>query len=243
VLDLHVHETVAEHSDGRTQRVPLTPHRPVGEVTRDTLDGIGRLVGDVQLSLAPQEVTWTTPLDEDDEHSTFEVDQVAAYFSAATRAALVLGQLRAPYRGRSSPVNAWWGSFDLAVSLYSGRPAEPPSTEFIPRNSATAQQIEIGWWPGDDRHPHAAFFGFAFPAPDDFAGASLAPAAGRWDSALGEYLLDWDDVIARPDPHGTALEFGHAVIGHACAVCDWDPALSPSARGLESPLRPARRPR
>ena len=75
----------------------------------------------------PQETAWTTPLDEDDEHATYDPAQVDTYFAAATRAAQVLAALRAPYRGRSTPVNAWWGSFDLAVSLFSGRPAEPPS--------------------------------------------------------------------------------------------------------------------
>ena len=75
----------------------------------------------------------------------------------------MLAALRAPYRGRSSPVNAWWGTFDLAVSLFSGRPVDPPSNDFIMRNSANAEQIEIGWWPGDARYPHAAFFAFAYP--------------------------------------------------------------------------------
>jgi Family of unknown function (DUF5996) len=73
--------------------------------------------------------------------------------------------LRAPYRGRCSPVNAWWGSFDLAVSLFSGRPAEPASGSFIMRNARDAQQIEVGWWPGDPRYPRAAFFAYAYPAP------------------------------------------------------------------------------
>jgi len=235
-LDLHAHESVAEHSDGRVLRVPLIPDRPVGEVTREVLDGIGRLVGAVRLNLAPQEVPWSVRLDEDLEHTTYEEAHVATYLAAATQAAQVLAQLRAPYRGRSSPVNAWWGTFDLAVSLFSGRRADPPSTGFIARNSADAQQIEVGWWPGDARHPRAAFYGFAAPAPDSFAGASLAPAAGGWDGALGEYLLDWDDVIASADPQGTALAFGRTVIGHACTVCDWSPALSASALGREPPL-------
>ena len=81
-----------------------------------------------------------------------EPAQVAAYFSAATSAALVLAAFRAPYRGRSTPVNAWWGSFDLAVSLISGRPAEPPSANFIPRNAMDAQEVAVGWWPGDARY-------------------------------------------------------------------------------------------
>ena len=134
-LDLHTHEAIAEHSDGRTKRLPLTPHRAVGEVTRELLTAVSDLVGPVEIDPTPQEVTWTTPLDEDTEHATYEPAEVAAYFATATQAALVLAAFRAPYRGRSSPVNAWWGSFDLAVNLYSGLPAEPPSDDFIARNA------------------------------------------------------------------------------------------------------------
>src|ERR1700686_4834609 len=135
-LDLRTHEAVAEHSDGRVRRVPLAPDRAVGEVTREVLAAVGELVGPVRVNLRPQETPWTTPLDEDDEHATYDATQVATYFQAATEAALTLAAMRPPYRGRSSPVNAWWGTFDLAVSLYSGQPAVPPSSEFIMRNSA-----------------------------------------------------------------------------------------------------------
>ena len=144
-------------------RVPLTPNRPVGQVTRDVLDAVRQLVGPVAFDPTPQETPWKTPLDEDDEHATYDAARVGDYFAAATQAGLVLAALRAPYRGTSTPVNAWWGTFDLAISLFSGQQVEPPSSGFIARNSANAQQIEIGWWPGDHRYPRPAFFAFAYP--------------------------------------------------------------------------------
>src|ERR671930_534026 len=156
-LDLHRHEALAEHSDGRAQRV-----------------------------------------------------------------ALALAAFRAPYRGRSTPVNAWWGSFDLAVNLFSGLPASPPSDDFIMRNAMDAQEVAVGWWPGDGRYPKAAFYAYAHPAPQGFADATLEPPAARWDGALGEYVLDWDDVVATADPHATALRFARSAFRHACAVCEWD---------------------
>ena len=107
-LDLHVNEAVLEHSDGRKSRVALVPNRPVGEVTREVLDAARALGGTVEIDPTPQEVPWNAPLDEDTEHATYDEEAVAAYFSAATRAALVLAAFRAPYRGRSTPVNAWW---------------------------------------------------------------------------------------------------------------------------------------
>jgi Family of unknown function (DUF5996) len=235
-LDLHHHEAFAEHSHGRQLRVALTPDRPVGEVTRDVLDAVRALGGPVEIDPTPQEVTWTAPLDADDEHATYDPAGVAPYFAAATSAALVLAAFRAPYRGRSTPVNAWWGSFDLAVNLFSGQPADPPSDDFIMRNAMDAQEVAIGWWPGDARYDKAAFYAYAHPAPEGFASATLSPAAARWDAELGLYVLDWDDVRASSDPHAAALAFARSAFRHACLVCDWDPALSASADGTPPPV-------
>ena len=233
-LDLRSHEAVAEHNDGRSARVALTPDRPVGEVTRELLARIGELAGPVEIDPTPQEVPWTAPLDEDEEHATYDPAQVGSYFAAAAQAALVLAAFRAPYRGRSTPVNAWWGSFDLAVSLFSGAPADPPSDDFIMRNSMDAQEVAVGWWPGDHRYGKAAFYAYAHPAPEGFAAGSLS--AGRWDDALGEYVLDWEDVRAADDPHAFALEFARSAFRHACLVCDWDPQLAATAEGEPPPI-------
>ncbi len=236
-LDLRAHEAVVEHSDGTERRGALAPHRPVGEVTRFVLQAVDELAGAVRFDPTPQEVTWTVPLDEDDEHAHYEVGEVASYFEAATRAALVLAAYRAPYRGRSTPVNAWWGSFDLAANLFSGEPAAPPSDDFIMRNAMDAQEVAVGWWPGDVRYPKAAFYAYAHPAPKGFADATLSPAAAQWIASLGEYVLDWDDVRSAPDPHAVALDFARSAFRHACAVCDWDPGLAASADGVPQPVR------
>jgi len=235
-LDLRAHEAVVEHGDGRAERIALMPDRPVGDVTRAVLDVVRGMAGDVPFDPTPQEVQWTVPLDEDAEHARYDAEQVAAFFDAATRAALVLAAFRAPYRGRSTAVNAWWGSFDLAVSLFSGESADPPSDDFIMRNSMDAQDVAVGWWPGDARHPKAAFYAYAHPAVPAFAGADVEPAAARWDEAMGLYVLDWDDVVATPDPHATGLAFSRSVFRHACVVCEWDPALLASAEGTPPPV-------
>ncbi len=234
-LDLRTHEAVVELSDGRTGRVPLTANRSAGEVTRELLSTLSDLVGPVEIDPTPQEVTWSVPLDADAEHATYEPEAVASYFAAASRAALVLAAFRAPYRGRSTPVNAWWGSFDLAVNLFSGLPAEPPADDFIMRNAMDSQEVAVGWWPGDPRYPKAAFYAYAHPAPDGFEGADLAPGA-RWDGELGEYVLDWDEVRAAADPHAHALEFARSAFRHACLVCGWDEGLAASAEGAPPPV-------
>jgi hypothetical protein len=236
-LDLHVHEALVEHSAGRTERVPLTPDRAVGSVTRDVLAAVRRVAGPVQIDPTPQEVSWEVPLDEDDQHASYDRDQVSTYFAAATQAALVLAAFRAPYRGRSTPVNAWWGSFDLAVSLFSGASADPPSDDFIMRNAMDAQDVAVGWWPGDPRHDQAAFYAYAHPAPEGFAQLTLSPPAAHWDAALGEYILEWDDVRSAPDPHAAALEFARSAFRQACTACAWDMTLAASADGSPPPVR------
>lgn len=235
-LDLRTHEAIIDYSGGSSERVPLTPDRPVGEVTRDVLAVISAVAGEVMINTTPQEVPWSDPLDEDHEHARYDAAQVASYFAAATQAALVLAEFRAPYRGRMTPVNAWWGSFDLAVNLFSGQPADPPSNDFIMRNAMNAQEIAIGWWPGDARHGEAAFYAYAHPAPEHFADATLEPPAARWAPELGEFLLDWDDACASPDPRAAALAFARSAFGHACAVCDWDLQLAASASGTPPPV-------
>jgi len=234
-LDLHAHEAVLEHSDGRMRRVGLTPNRSVGEVTRGVLGAVRELAGPVEINAAPQETDWSTPLDEDDEHATYDEGQVGLYFEAATRAAQVLTAYRAPYRGRATPVNAWWGSFDLAVSLFSGEPAKPPSSDFIFRNSMDAEEMAFGWWPGDRRYPRAAFYAYAHPAGPGYAGAELVPGA-RWVPELGEYVLDWDEVVAAADPFRLALDFARAAARHACTACEWDPSLAATLDGVPPPV-------
>jgi hypothetical protein len=235
-LDLRDHEAIVEHSDGRVRTAALTPDRPVADVTGEVLDSVRDLAGPVDVHLAPQEVAWSVSLDEDREHASYDTDAVRSYFAAATQAALVLAEFRAPYRGRSTPVNAWWGSFDLSVSLFSGAPADPPSDDFIMRNAMDAEEVAVGWWPGDPRYSRAAFYAYAHPAPEAFSSASLTPAEARWEKGLGEYVLDWDDVRASKNPHVTALSFARSAFQHACAICGWDRKLAASAESVPPPV-------
>jgi hypothetical protein len=235
-LDLHRHEALVETSDGERRAVPLVPDRPVGEVTRELLAVVAEVAGEATIGPEPQEVGWTVPLDQDTEHATYERQAVADYFGMATRAAAVLAAFRAPWRGRSTPVNAWWGSFDLAVNLFSGDPAAPPADDFIMRNAMDAQEVAVGWWPGDPKHGDAAFYAYAHPAQEGFAGADLGVEEARWDAELGEYVLEWEDVVAAADPHRLALDFARAAFRHACSTCGWDPELTASAEGTPPPV-------
>jgi hypothetical protein len=235
-LDLRRHEVLIEHSDGRSRPVALTPDRPVGEVTRAVLKNVRELGGWIKIDPTPQEVWWNQALDEDSQHASYDPNAVASYFTAATRAALALGAFRAPYRGRSTPLNAWWGAFDLAVSLFSGAAAAPPSDDFIMRNAMDAQEVAVGWWPGDPKYGKAAFYAYAYPAPDGYANIGVSPEAAHWNKDLGEYVLNWDDVVVSRDPHGSVLEFARSAFQHSCALCGWDPVLPASAQGNPPPI-------
>jgi hypothetical protein len=235
-LDLHRHEALVETSGGKRQAVPLIPNRSVGKVTTDLLAAVAAVAGEAKIDPEPQEVAWTVPLDRDEEHATYEEQAIAAYFGMATRAAGVLAAFRAPWRGRSTPVNAWWGSFDLAVNLFSGDPATPPSDDFIIRNAMDAQEVAVGWWPGDPKHGGAAFYAYAHPAQPSFADGDLGVPGARWDGELGEYVLEWEDVAAASDPFGLALDFARGAFRHACATCGWDASLAATAEGTPPPV-------
>jgi hypothetical protein len=228
-LDLHAHVSVVEHVDGRSERVALTPDRPVGDVTRAVLAAVRGLAGHAEIDPTPQEVSWTVPLDEDTEHAIYDPDQVATYLAAATRAALVLGAFRAPYRGRATPVNAWWGSFDLAVNLFSGRPAEPPSDDFITRNAMDSQEVAIGWWPGDAKYGKAAFYAYTHPAPEG-SGTRRSPRRRRAGTAGWACTCSTTTMCAPAPTHTRPRSSSRA-----------RPGTTPAARATGIPGSPAAR--
>jgi hypothetical protein len=104
------------------------------------------------------------------------------------------------------------------------------------RNAMDAQEVAVGWWPGDARYGRAAFYAYAHPAPAGFDRGALSPGGAHWDASLGEYILDWDDVRAAVDPRAAAVEFARSAFRHACAVCQWDPRLAASTDGQPPPI-------
>jgi hypothetical protein len=195
-LDLRRHEALVEHSGGGERRSPLAPARSVGEVTRDVLAAVGELGGQVEIDPTPQEVHWSVALDQDEEHVDYDPVATERYFEQATRAALALAVCAAPHLGRRSPLNAWWGSLDLAVSLFWEMPE---------------RELAVGWWPGDPRYPRAAFYAYLKPAGERQLAARIEPQQAHWDDALGEFVLDQRDVSASLDDRACVLAFARSV--------------------------------
>jgi hypothetical protein len=121
--------------------------------------------------------------------------------------------------------------------MFSGLPADPPSGGFITRNSEDAEKVAVGWWPGDARHPQAAFYAGAYPAPPGFAEGTLSPAAAHWDKRQGEFILDWDDVRAAKNPRAAAVEFAHSAFRQAALAGSWSADLLGSTEGSPPPVR------
>ena len=178
-LDLHAHEAVVEHSGGQARRVAADAG-PVGGERHARAAGGDRRARRPGRDRPRRRRRCPGACRSTRTRSTHATTPTRSPLTSTPRRAppSCSPTFRAPYRGRSTPVNAWWGSFDLAVSLFSGLPAEPPSDDFIMRNSMDAQEVAVGWWPGDPSYAKAAFYAYAHPAPDGFADGERL-SAGR----------------------------------------------------------------
>jgi hypothetical protein len=124
-------------------------------------------------------------------------------------------------------VHFFWGTFDLALTRYSGRPAQPrPGAGLIERVGGDAEVICGGWWPGDDRTSQPAFFAYGYPAPKGMENAAVRPRAAAWSAEAGEFLLPYESVRHEPDPSQAILEFLESTYAASAEVMGWDPDLT-----------------
>jgi Family of unknown function (DUF5996) len=224
-LDLVDHVLVLRTTDGAVERRPLGG--AVADYYRDVVDALARLHVDVALSPVPSEVADPIPFPEDRTHATYEPAHVHRFWHTLAMVDAVLKAHRARFRGKTSPVSFWWGSFDLSLARFSGRPATPrPGAGIIERFGGDAEQICCGWWPGDERHPDPAFFAYAYPAPSDIAQASIRPAGAAWDARLGEFVMPYDVARTAPDPQQAILDFATSTYDAGASLLCWDSALT-----------------
>lgn len=209
-FDLLGHRLYIAVNDGQVRMIDLREHS-VAAFYREVMEALRWLKIDVQISPAPQEVANTIPLDQDTEHATYDGEAVERFFRALSSIDLVLKEHRAPYRGRHTPVNFFWGSFDLSYERFSGKPASPPpGVSRLMRLSMDAELINAGFWPGDARFPEPAFFSYAYPKPDGIENASLEPKSAFWHKDIGEFMLRYEDVRTSASPRQDILDFLHS---------------------------------
>jgi hypothetical protein len=224
-FDLVDHGVVVATAEGGVERVPLTS-RPVAEFHRDLLATLGRLGIDVAITPVPSEIPDPIPFAEDTVHRTYDPVWANRFFRVLSRVDLVMKEHHGRFTGRTSAVHFFWGSFDLAVTRFSGRPAEPPpSADVIMRYSADAEQVCAGFWPGGARMEEPAFFAYAYPKPEGVEAATVRPEAARWSADLGEFALPYEAVRTAADPRRALLDFLESTYAAGASRLGWDPGL------------------
>ncbi|HAC44606.1 MAG TPA: hypothetical protein DCF65_00925, partial [Chloroflexi bacterium] len=175
-VDLIDHQVVIETARGDTRRVALTA-RSVADFYADFMSNLRTLGIDPGIRPIPDEVSDPIPFAEDTVHAAYEPEWANRFWRVLAQIDLLLKDHRSRFRGRTSPVQFFWGTFDLANSRFSGRPAEPPpGAGLIARKGGDAEQICAGFWPGDARFPQAAFFSYTYPKPDGIESQGIEPA-------------------------------------------------------------------
>jgi hypothetical protein len=196
----------------------------------------------VQIDRMPNELPDPIPFDRDDCHASYDGEQVRRFWQVLVQVDRVFGLFRTGFLGKVSPVHFFWGSFDLAVTRFSGRraPRHPGGVPGLPdrvtREAYSHEVSSAGFWPGSDAYPRAAFYSYAYPTPAGFDAAAVEPTGAAWSASMGEWLLPYEVVRTAHDPEATLLRFLQTTYRAAA-----DPGRWPA--GLECDLGQPRRPR
>jgi hypothetical protein len=223
-FDFALHRLVIQDSDGRVRTLPLEP-RPVRDFHAKVFEELRALDVQVAIHPAPQECPVTTPLNEDVEHASYDPEHAQRFFQVLTRIEPVFQTFRARFRGKSSPVHFFWGSFDLAVSRFNGRRA-PARKGRIERLAYDEEVSSLGFWPGDPwtGGTEAAFYSYTVPEPAGLASQRLRPEGAFFSDAMKEHLLPYEVVRGSHDPAKAILEFAESAYDAGAKLARWDRA-------------------
>lgn len=236
-FDLIDHAFVLDSPAARMS-VPLQS-MPVADFHGIVMAMLERAGHKVAIHAVPNEIDPAIPFAEDKEVRTYDPDSARRLWSALAGADRVFRLFRSSFLGKVSPVHFFWGSFDLAVTRFSGRPAPlhpggiPNLPDGVTREAYSHEVSSAGFWPGGAGGEGGPFFySYAYPAPDGFADARVAPDAARFDAALGEYVLDYEAVRTAPDPDGTLMAFLQSTYEAAANLAHWDRSALECAPGV-----------
>ena len=230
-FDLLDHQLVIQSIDGRRRLVPLES-RSVSDFYGAVLENLAALDLDIRIYTTPSEVPDAIPFEKDTEHRHYDPVYATRFWRALIQVDRVFKQFRSGFIGKCSPVHFFWGSFDLAVTRFSGREAPPhpggvPNfPDWVAREAYSHEVSSAGFWPGGSGIEYPAFYSYAYPAPDGFSKRRVRPAAVFWSNPLGEFLLPYDAVRTASSPDDVLLEFLESTYEAAAECADWDrPAL------------------
>jgi hypothetical protein len=224
-FDLIEHRLDLATSDGARESFELSP-MPLREFTARVLGALSSLGVGVTINPMTVEVPNPVRCDEFEGCDRYDPGVGTRLHAIWVRVATALDEFRSAFWGKQSQVGMYWGTFDLSLARYNLVRLQPPSgAGIIRRVSMDTEQFEVGFWPGNERYPRPAFFAFTFPAPDGIGDARIEPKAARWDADMGEFLLDYDDVIASDDPRAAILEFANSAYATGADLAGWDRSL------------------
>ncbi len=214
-------------SSGRIERMDLCS-RSVSDFYGELMEKLEDLGVDVEIYAIPNEIVPAIPFEQDIISRSYNHHQINSFWQALVSVNNVFTRFRAGFIGKCSPVHFFWGGFDLAVTRFSGKnaPKYPGTVPNIPaRVMQEAYSHEVsscGFWPGSDQYPHAAFYSYCYPTPNDFGKQVVAPANAFFSEELGEFLLDYEVVCESPDSPGVLLEFLQSTYEAAAKTANWD---------------------
>jgi hypothetical protein len=240
-FDLVTHVLVARTSRGETRTLPLKA-QAVAEFYGQTIDLLRELGIEVDIYDMPNEVASPIRFPEDRSHAAYDADAAHRFWRTLIQADRVLKLFRSGFLGKVSPVHFFWGSFDLAVTRFSGRraPLHPGGVSGLPdavvREAYSHEVSSAGFWPGSEAYPQAAFYSYAYPEPPGFAARSVTEGA-RYDQALGEFILPYDQVRQSADPDALLLDFLSSTYGAAADLAGWDRDALECAFGVPGQVR------
>jgi len=229
-FDFVDHNLVIKSSDGSTALVRLQP-KSVATFYRETMDALGQLGIEVQIWKMPVEIPDPIAFDQDEQHASYDREPVERFWRVLRSSERVMQEFRARFIGKSSPVHFFWGSFDLAVTRFSGRPAPPrPEADVITREAYSHEVISHGWWPGQGPLGKPAFYSYTAPMPEGLSEAAVRPEQAYFDKDMGLFLLLYEDFRTAADPDATLMEFCQRTYEAGANLAKWDrPALERSA--------------
>ena len=223
-FDLLAHQLLFRTSTGVQHCMRLFP-RSVADFYAEYMAALQSLGIQVRIYKTPVEFDDPTPFDQDQHHASYDTEYVERFHRILVHADRVFKEFRARFLGKSSPVHFFWGSFDLAVTRFSGKPApQKDGVDPVTREAYSHEVTSCGFWPGDRRFPHAAFYAYSAPVPPGLEKEPVRPSAAGWNSQLGEFLMKYEDARTLASPGEAILDFCQSAYEAGAKLARWDRA-------------------
>jgi len=223
-FDFLSHRLCLRDNHGCLHSIRLYP-RSVADFYAEYMSALRSMGIEIKIDRVPAEFDDLTPYDEDNHHASYDKDAVERFHRILVASDRILKKFRSRFLGKSSPVHFFWGSFDLAVTRFSGRRApEQPNADHMTREGYSHEVISCGFWPGDRRFKgfDAAFYAYTAPAPAGLGNEPVKPQAAYWDPQMGEFFLKYEAVRTAPDPEAAILDFCQSTYEAGARLANWD---------------------